>query len=125
MWPADDLFDDVWAGGRPPTELARQRGVAPPTPKPRAKDYSAKKGSAKAKSTKQPTGKPARKPAKRPRTDSDSEEDAKSEPKNTYPVVLTTYEMIIRDQKHLCAYSWGFIVVGQFDDPPFNCLLTS
>jgi ATP-dependent DNA helicase len=104
MWPADDLAEDVWADGRPPADLARQRGVAPPTPKPR--------GRAGRKPAKKAAAKSGRKPAKRRKTDSDSEDEEKPAPKNTYPVILTTYEMIIRDQKFLCAYSWGFIVVG-------------
>ncbi|KAF5376807.1 hypothetical protein D9757_008877 [Collybiopsis confluens] len=30
-----------------------------------------------------------------------------------FPVVVTTYEMIIKDRTHLSAYSWGYIVVDE------------
>ena len=33
--------------------------------------------------------------------------------KRTFPVVVTTYEMIIRDQPHLSKYNWGYIVVDE------------
>lgn len=33
--------------------------------------------------------------------------------KETFPVVVTTYEMIIRDQSHLSKYNWGYIVVDE------------
>jgi ATP-dependent DNA helicase len=32
---------------------------------------------------------------------------------NTFPVVLTTYEMVIKDRAQLAAYSWGYIVVDE------------
>lgn len=40
--------------------------------------------------------------------DSDSEQEM-----NTFPVVITTYEMIIRDRIHLAQYDWGYIVVDE------------
>ena len=33
--------------------------------------------------------------------------------KETFPVVVTTCEMIIRDQPHLSKYNWGYIVVDE------------
>jgi ATP-dependent DNA helicase len=39
-----------------------------------------------------------------------SEEDTKS---NSFPIVLTTYEMIIKDRVHLSRYDWGYIVVDE------------
>lgn len=33
--------------------------------------------------------------------------------KTTFPVVITTYEMVIRDRDALAAYRWGFIVVDE------------
>jgi ATP-dependent DNA helicase len=33
--------------------------------------------------------------------------------KETFPVVVTTYEMIIRDQPLLSKYNWGYIVVDE------------
>ena len=39
-----------------------------------------------------------------------SEEDTKS---TSFPIVLTTYEMIIKDRVHLSRYDWGYIVVDE------------
>ena len=33
--------------------------------------------------------------------------------KNKFPVVLTTYDIIIKDRVHLARYPWGFIVVDE------------
>ena len=33
--------------------------------------------------------------------------------KNKFPVVLTTYDIIIKDRTHLARYPWGFIVVDE------------
>ena len=33
--------------------------------------------------------------------------------KDTFPIVLTTYEMIIKDRQHLSKYDWNFIVVDE------------
>lgn len=33
--------------------------------------------------------------------------------KTTFPVVLTTYEIVIRDSTELAAYRWGFVVVDE------------
>ena len=38
------------------------------------------------------------------------EEDTKS---TSFPIVLTTYEMIIKDRVHLARYNWGYIVVDE------------
>jgi len=38
------------------------------------------------------------------------EEDAESV---SFPIVLTTYEMIIKDRMHLAHYNWGYIVVDE------------
>jgi ATP-dependent DNA helicase len=40
--------------------------------------------------------------------DSENERDM-----STFPVVITTYEMIIRDRVHLAHYDWGYIVVDE------------
>ncbi|KAF8797773.1 hypothetical protein BYT27DRAFT_7265322 [Phlegmacium glaucopus] len=40
----------------------------------------------------------------------DEDEDAESAP---FPIVLTTYEMIIKDRVHLAHYNWGYIVVDE------------
>lgn len=44
--------------------------------------------------------------AKKPEED---EEEAMS----SFPVVITTYEMIIKDRVHLSNYNWGYIVVDE------------
>ena len=33
--------------------------------------------------------------------------------KNKFPVVLTTYDIIMKDRPHLTRYPWGFIVVDE------------
>ena len=33
--------------------------------------------------------------------------------RNEFPVVLTTYDIIIKDRAHLARYPWGFIVVDE------------
>ena len=33
--------------------------------------------------------------------------------KSTFPVVITTYEMIIKDRKHLARYEWGQVIVDE------------
>jgi ATP-dependent DNA helicase len=33
--------------------------------------------------------------------------------KSTFPVVITTYEMIIKDRKHLARYDWGQVIVDE------------
>ena len=38
------------------------------------------------------------------------EEETESTP---FPIVLTTYEMIIKDRLHLARYNWGYIVVDE------------
>ncbi|KAF8881674.1 SNF2 family N-terminal domain-containing protein [Gymnopilus junonius] len=37
----------------------------------------------------------------------------KQEYSASFPVVLTTYEMIIKDRQYLCHYDWGYIVVDE------------
>ena len=41
--------------------------------------------------------------------DDDDDEEAMS----SFPVVITTYEMIIKDRVHLSNYNWGYIVVDE------------
>ncbi|TDL18206.1 hypothetical protein BD410DRAFT_793521 [Rickenella mellea] len=36
-----------------------------------------------------------------------------TQPPSTFPVVITTYEMIIKDAPHLSKYNWGYIVVDE------------
>ena len=35
------------------------------------------------------------------------------DPFASFPIVLTTYEIIIKDRKHLAHYDWGYIVVDE------------
>lgn len=42
----------------------------------------------------------------------------------TFPVVITTYDMIIRDRRQLAGYQWGYIVVDEGHRlKNFNCKL--
>ncbi|XP_006456421.1 hypothetical protein AGABI2DRAFT_181051 [Agaricus bisporus var. bisporus H97] len=50
--------------------------------------------------------------------DSDEENTQQSDgeaedPYASFPIVLTTYEMIIKDRVHLAKYNWGYIVVDE------------
>lgn len=36
-----------------------------------------------------------------------------TQPLKDFPVVVTTYEMIIKDRQHLANYKWGYIVVDE------------
>ena len=36
-----------------------------------------------------------------------------TQPKDKFPVVVTTYEIIIKDRVHLAKYNWGYIVVDE------------
>lgn len=40
-------------------------------------------------------------------------EPSKKPPMSTFPVVLTTYEMVIRDRAYLSTHSWGYIIVDE------------
>jgi ATP-dependent DNA helicase len=53
------------------------------------------------------------------------EDDANDEEAmSSFPVVLTTYEMIIKDRVHLSNYNWGYIVVDEGHRlKNFNCKL--
>ena len=48
-----------------------------------------------------------------PLTAPPSEEDDTEPEISTFPVVITTYEMIIKDRIHLAHYNWGYIVVDE------------
>ena len=45
--------------------------------------------------------------------DEDSDEEDLTTQKSTFPVVVTTYEMIIKDRKHLARYDWGQVIVDE------------
>jgi ATP-dependent DNA helicase len=42
----------------------------------------------------------------------DDDEDLTTQ-KSSFPVVVTTYEMIIKDRKHLARYDWGQVIVDE------------
>lgn len=46
-------------------------------------------------------------------TDAQEDDDDDDETINNFPVVVTTYEMIIRDRIHLAQYKWGYVVVDE------------
>jgi ATP-dependent DNA helicase len=45
--------------------------------------------------------------------DEDEEEEDLTTQKSSFPVVVTTYEMIIKDRKHLARYDWGQVIVDE------------
>ena len=54
----------------------------------------------------------------KPRTVSPNDDDATTQDlpphmKTTFPVIITTYEMLMKDRPYLAAYRWGFIVVDE------------
>jgi len=44
--------------------------------------------------------------------DSTDDEDLTTQ-KSTFPVIITTYEMVIKDRKHLAKYDWGQVIVDE------------
>lgn len=47
-------------------------------------------------------------------SDSGDDEDNDNEDFDpSFPIVLTTYEMIIKDRIHLAKYNWGYIIVDE------------
>ena len=45
--------------------------------------------------------------------DVDNPSDEEDTERTPFPIVLTTYEMIIKDRVHLARYNWGYIVVDE------------
>ncbi|KAG2002418.1 SNF2-family ATP dependent chromatin remodeling factor snf21 [Coprinopsis cinerea AmutBmut pab1-1] len=45
--------------------------------------------------------------------DESEEEEKEPEPLSSFPVVVTTYDIIMRDRVHLSRYQWGYIVVDE------------
>ncbi|KAG6823552.1 hypothetical protein H0H93_003439, partial [Arthromyces matolae] len=45
--------------------------------------------------------------------DEDEDEGEPVDPMASFPIVITTYEMIIKDRAHLEHYNWGYIVVDE------------
>lgn len=97
-------------------ELRRTVMARPGTRRPAAKPAPGKSTkSRKQKSSKASGSKGARKST----VVIDSEEEAEyGQPQDVsytavFPVVLTTYEIIIKDRTHLQHYNWGYIVVDE------------
>jgi ATP-dependent DNA helicase len=49
------------------------------------------------------------------RDDDEPQQETSDSPRteNTFPIILTTYEMIIKDRQYLSKYEWNFIVVDE------------
>lgn len=119
--PEPDLADDVWAPGCAPaasrkSSLKKTARGRPPAKKPAPQSKSTFNGKSAGRGRGNGKGQSKRKVTDL--SDDDEEETGKAKkdkphPSNTFPVVLTTYEMIIRDKSHLSAYSWGYIVVDE------------
>lgn len=98
--------------GNPAERAELRRGVMAP---PAFRRPMGKATSSKSRKTK---SKPAKRPG-RPRKSTvvlgSDEEGGNDAPGYTasFPIVLTTYEMIIRDRAHLQHYDWGYIVVDE------------
>jgi len=45
--------------------------------------------------------------------DSDEEPAKEDDPYASFPIIVTTYEIIIKDRLHLAKYDWGYIVVDE------------
>ncbi|GLB42625.1 putative SNF2 family N-terminal domain [Lyophyllum shimeji] len=45
--------------------------------------------------------------------DEDAGDEVEEDVMSSFPVVITTYEMIIKDRVHLAQYNWGYIVVDE------------
>ncbi len=101
-----------------PVERAelRKTTLAPPHLRaeiPKAKTTkSTPKSKSKARTTKNSAGRKAAEPI----VISDSEDDEREPDEDfdeSFPIVLTTSEMIIKDRVHLAKYNWGYIVVDE------------
>lgn len=52
-------------------------------------------------------------PARSRRGKKQEDEEPEEETSSTFPVVITTYDIIMRDRIHLSKYNWGYIVVDE------------
>jgi ATP-dependent DNA helicase len=111
---------------------AKAKAKSKPKPRPRLT-----RRSGRFKNVEQELGEDDQKETESEKEEDDSDED-KSEPQDTvdditmdwdenpladeptnddaassFPIVITTYEMIIKDRAHLAAYNWGYIVVDE------------
>ena len=116
--------------------VMRPPDISETTSAPDEEHMMKKRPSRTAKGKKAPTRKvpaPKRKlksvPSKRRKAESDEDEENSSDvdsaripttddtfpsqTRATFPVVVTTYEMILKDREYLSAYNWGYIVVDE------------
>jgi len=49
----------------------------------------------------------------KPVVEDSDEESAEDDPYASFPIIVTTYDMIIKDRLHLAKYDWGYIVVDE------------
>lgn len=52
-------------------------------------------------------------PSTRASSDQDEDENLPPHQKTTFPVVITTYDILMKDRQQLASYRWGFIVVDE------------
>lgn len=127
LMPDPELVDDVWAPGCAPAASTKSPSISPSSvQKTRGQPTNAKaprgksgapgsgRGRGRGRGRGGARGGKRKYEAKGSEDDEEGEEqEDKPHPPNTFPVVLTTYEMIIRDRNYLGAYSWGYIVVDE------------
>jgi ATP-dependent DNA helicase len=122
--PDPELVDDVWAPGCAPastksssissSSVKKTRGQPAHANAPKGKNGVPARGRGRGRGRGGAKGGKRKYDAKGSEDDEGEEEqEDKPHPPNTFPVVLTTYEMVIRDRNYLSAYSWGYIVVDE------------
>ena len=95
--------------GTPSDRVELRRTVMLPSHLKSASQSRSKfKGNAKPRAGRGPkkrTGKPV--------VEDSDEEPAEDDPYASFPIIVTTYDMIIKDRLHLAKYDWGYIVVDE------------
>lgn len=110
--------------GTPAERAELRRTVMPPPGTPaaqRSKPSNAKsnKSKSKSKSSRSKSRKSSKYIVIDDTTDEEEEEEEKGDDKEeesylkSFPIVVTTYEIIIRDRAVLAPYQWGYIVVDE------------
>ena len=85
--------------------LKKDGPAAPATPtKPKARGRPPKRGK---------RGGKASGPSTRAPSEEKEDPDLPPHQKTTFPVVITTYDILMKDRPRLAAYRWGFIVVDE------------
>ncbi|TFK21697.1 SNF2 family DNA-dependent ATPase [Coprinopsis marcescibilis] len=99
-----ELRNTVMSLDRTEAVQPKQKGKSPTTKKGRGRPRPSTSG---------------RKSSRKAKVDSDSEDELNSIPVTTkpttssFPIVITTYDIIMRDRIHLSRYEWGYIVVDE------------